>query len=83
MKKGELHNLVYITSQEQGCSFSKAGDIVLEKIYSRLQDLAEVIAELERITPPEHQQAVSGYIKVAKFWISGTHAFHRTSKRYI
>lgn len=82
-RKGELHNLVYIISQERGCSFSEAADLVLKMVSKRLEDLVQASADLEKKTPPEHQQGVAGYIKASKFWVSGTHQFHRTSKRFI
>ncbi|CAM6104998.1 unnamed protein product [Calypogeia fissa] len=59
---GEVNNLVIILSKEQDCSYTEAGEKIGKMILDSIAEMEKAIGDLEKVTPPEYQHAVSRYI---------------------
>ena len=85
---GEV-NLVHLISRREGCSYSRAGEIVNGMVVERCQDLSLAAAELrhhaaldeENLLYPDIENAEK-YIHFCTNFISASHDFHRRSARF-
>ncbi|CAM6113101.1 unnamed protein product [Calypogeia fissa] len=79
---GDVHNLVIVVSHAQQCSYAEAGAKVYQMMMSKLAEMEEAIGDLEKVTPPEHQHAISRYFHWARNFVTGSHYWHDSCTRY-
>ncbi|CAM6115217.1 unnamed protein product [Calypogeia fissa] len=79
---GDVHNLVVVVSHAEDCSYTEAGAKIYQMMLDRITELEKAISDLERVTPPEYQHAVSRYFNFARNLVTGAHHWHGRSVRY-
>ncbi|CAM6128730.1 unnamed protein product [Calypogeia fissa] len=80
---GDVHNLVLVVSHAQQCSYADAGAKVYEMMMGKLAEIEEAIGDLIKVTPQEHQHAISRYFTFSRNFVGGTHYWHESCSRYI
>ncbi|CAM6124592.1 unnamed protein product [Calypogeia fissa] len=79
---GDVHNLVIVMSHAQHCSYEEAGAKVYQMMLGKLTEMEEAIGDLEKMTAPEHQHAISRYFHWARNFIANGHIWHLNCGRY-
>ncbi|KAG6556201.1 hypothetical protein Mapa_002142 [Marchantia paleacea] len=82
LKRGHPHNLVFVISQEHGCSYMEAAIHAMEMINNRINDLETAAAYLQVEAPYSSQNAVAEYTRICRQWVTGSHQWHQKSNRY-
>ncbi|CAM6082978.1 unnamed protein product [Calypogeia fissa] len=80
---GDNHNLVVIVSKVQDCSYSEAGEKVAEMVLDTVAEMEKTLSDLEKVTPPEYQHAVSRYALCARNFVLGMKHLHENCSRYV
>ncbi|CAM6117994.1 unnamed protein product [Calypogeia fissa] len=79
---GDVNNMVVVVSHAEDCSYGEAGAKVYQMMLETLTQLEKAISDLERVTPPEYQHAISRYSNLARHMVTGTHYYHVLCERY-
>ncbi|CAM6100464.1 unnamed protein product [Calypogeia fissa] len=79
---GDVNNLVVVVSHAEDCSYTEAGAKVYQMMLDTITGMEKAISDLERVTPPEYQHAISRYFNFARNVVTGAHHWHRRSVRY-
>ncbi len=84
---GEVANLVFLISKEEGCSYNKAAEIVTQMLVDKCKEMQLAALELKeycRIHEATTTQmvAIDHYISCCNNWVSGSHVFHSHSARF-
>lgn len=82
LKRGDPHNLVFVISQEHGCSYMEAAIHAMEMIQNRINDLEAAASYLQVEAPYACRDGVAEYSRICRQWVTGSHQFHQNSKRY-
>lgn len=82
LKKGDVHNLVWLISQEQKCSLTEAAAKVTEMVDAACDEVHNLGAELEQQAPPEYKRGVAVLIEKCIYHITSFLSYHRNSTRY-
>jgi hypothetical protein len=84
---GEMANLVFLISKEEGCSYNKAAEIVTEMVVDKCNKMQLATIELKEYCKihelsTTHKAAIEQYISCCNHWVSGSHTFHSQSSRF-
>ncbi|CAM6019569.1 unnamed protein product [Sphagnum balticum] len=84
---GEMANLVFLISKEEGCSYNKAAEIVTEMMVDKCNKMQLAAIELREYCKihelsTTHKAAIEQYISCCNHWFSGSHTFHSQSSRF-
>ncbi|CAM6105137.1 unnamed protein product [Calypogeia fissa] len=79
---GDNHNLVIIVSKGQDCSYTEAGKKISKMILDKLAEMDKALSDLEKVTPPQYQHAVSRYSLMVRNLVVGVKHWHEESPRY-
>ncbi|KAH8949274.1 hypothetical protein BDL97_10G024200 [Sphagnum fallax] len=84
---GEMANLVFLISKEEGCSYNNAAEIVTEMVVDKCNKMQLAAIELKEYCKihelsTTHKAAIEQYISCCNHWVSGSHTFHSHSSRF-
>ncbi|CAK9863627.1 unnamed protein product [Sphagnum jensenii] len=84
---GEMANLVFLISKEEGCSYNKAAKIVTEMMVDKCKEMQHATIELKEYCKiheltTTQKAAIECYISCCNHWVSGSHTFHSQSSRF-
>ncbi|CAM6100461.1 unnamed protein product [Calypogeia fissa] len=79
---GDVNNLVVVVSHAEDCSYTEAGAKIYQMMLDTITELEKAISDLESVTPPEYQDAISRYFNFARNLVTGAHHWHRRCVRY-
>lgn len=75
--RGDIHNMVIVLSHTQDCSYVEAGLKTHHMMLDKLAEMEAAIVDLEKVTPPEYQQAISLYFRGLRHFYTGTHFWYK------
>jgi hypothetical protein len=84
---GEVANLVFLISKEEGCSYNEAAKIVTKMMVDKCEEMQLATIELKeyckihKLTTSQ-KAAIEHYISCCNHWVSGSHMFHSQSCRF-
>jgi hypothetical protein len=83
---GEMANLVFLISKEEGCSYNKAAKIVTEMMVDKCKEMQLAAIELKEYCKiheltTTQKTAIEHYISGCNHWVSASHMFHSQSSR--
>jgi hypothetical protein len=85
--EGEVANLVFLISKENGCSYNKAARIVVQMIMDKFKEMQLEFVELKEYCR-NHQAttsqmvAIDRYISCCNNFVCSAHACYSQSPRY-
>ncbi|KAH9570331.1 hypothetical protein CY35_02G034500 [Sphagnum magellanicum] len=84
---GEVTNLVFLISKEEGCSYNKAAKIVTQMMVDACKEMQLAAIELKEYCKIHElttmqKAAIEHYISCCNHWVSGSHMFHSQSRRF-
>ncbi|KAH8934821.1 hypothetical protein BDL97_18G104500 [Sphagnum fallax] len=84
---GEVANLVFLISKEEGCSYNKAAEIVTQMLVDKCKEMQLAALELKEYckiheATTTQMVAIDHYISCCNHWVSGSHVFHSQSARF-
>ncbi|CAM6113229.1 unnamed protein product [Calypogeia fissa] len=79
---GDVHNWVVVVSHAEDCSYGEAGAKIYQMMLDSVTEMEKAISDLERVTPPEYQDAISRYFNFARNMVTGHQHWHATCGRY-
>ncbi|CAM6100459.1 unnamed protein product [Calypogeia fissa] len=79
---GDVNNLVVVVSHAEDCSYGEAGEKIYQMMLGKLTEMEKAINDLERVTSPEYQHAISRYSNFARNFVTGDHIWHVICGRY-
>nr|APB88774.1 terpene synthase 4 [Scapania nemorea] len=74
--RGDKNNMVVILSHSQDCSYVEAGMKTHQMMLDKLAEMEKAIVDVEKVTPPEYQEAISLYIRGLRNFYAGTHHWY-------
>ncbi|KAG6549270.1 hypothetical protein Mapa_009256 [Marchantia paleacea] len=78
--RGDHLNLIFVISQEFGCSYAEAMNRAKEMIQCRINDFETTAANLKVEAP--YQNAVAEYTRIGRLWMMGSFLWHHKSQRF-
>jgi hypothetical protein len=84
---GEVTNLVFLISKEEGCSYNKAAKIMTQMMVDKCKEIQLAAIELKEYCKiheltTTQKAAIEHYISCCNHWVSGSHMFHSQSRRF-
>ncbi len=84
---GEVANLVFLISKEEGCSYNKAAEIVNEMVVDKCKEMQVATIKLKEYCKIHeltiaHKVAIEHYISCCNNWVSSAHVYHSHSSRF-
>jgi len=81
---GELANLMFLINKEEGCSYNKAAEIVIQMLVDKCNEMQLAALELKEYckiheATTTQMVAIDHYISYCNYWVSGSHVFHSQS----
>jgi len=82
---GEVTNLVFLISKEEGCSYNKAAKIMTQMMVDKCKEIQLAAIELKEYCKiheltTTQKAAIEHYISCCNHWVSGSHTFHSQSR---
>jgi hypothetical protein len=84
---GEMANLVFLISKEEGCSYNKAAKIVTQMMVDKCKEMQLAAIDLKEYCKIHElttmqKAAIEHYIACCNHWVSASHTFHSQSPRF-
>ncbi|KAG6556055.1 hypothetical protein Mapa_001996 [Marchantia paleacea] len=79
-KPGDRFNLIFVISQELGCSYTEARNRAKEMLKNRINDFETTAANLKVEAP--YQNALAEYTRIGRLLMIGAFQWHHKSQRY-